>query len=160
MTRHHKTPRREHRQNIPWHKLYQCLLRSVFQGNKNKSKNKQKGPNQTYKLLCNKGNRKQNKDNLQSAGEPLFWQRPLAALSLLIAINAPFSQALFGWVFLKFFKNYFILLLFRATSAAYGGSQAWGGIRPAAAVLRHGHSNVGSEVHLWPTPQLTAALDP
>lgn len=37
---HHKTPRREHRQNILWQKLY-AFLRSVTQG-----KNKQMGPNQ------------------------------------------------------------------------------------------------------------------
>ena len=43
----HKTPRRGHRQNILQHKLYQYFLRLVFQGNRNKSKNKQMGPNQT-----------------------------------------------------------------------------------------------------------------
>jgi len=32
----------------------------VSQRNKNKSKNKQMGPNQTYKLLHSKGNHKQN----------------------------------------------------------------------------------------------------
>ena len=32
--RHHRTPRREYRQNILWHKSYQCFL------NRNKSKNK------------------------------------------------------------------------------------------------------------------------
>ena len=36
---HHKTPRREHRQNILWYKLYKCFLRSASQGNRNK-KNK------------------------------------------------------------------------------------------------------------------------
>ena len=40
-TRHHKTPRREHRQNTLRHKSHQCFLRSVSQGNRNKSKNKQ-----------------------------------------------------------------------------------------------------------------------
>jgi len=42
------------------HKLYQCFLRSVSQGNRNKNENKQMGPNQTYKLLYSKGNHKQN----------------------------------------------------------------------------------------------------
>ena len=55
-TWHHKTPRREHRQNILWHKSEQCFLRSVSQGNSNKRENKQMGPNQTYKFLHNKGN--------------------------------------------------------------------------------------------------------
>ena len=58
-TLYHKS-RREHQQNILWHKSYQCFLRSVSQGNRNKSKNKQVGPNQTYKLLYSKGNHKQN----------------------------------------------------------------------------------------------------
>jgi len=46
--------------NILWHKSYQCFLRSVSQGNRNKSKNKQMGPSQTYKLLHSKRNHKQN----------------------------------------------------------------------------------------------------
>ena len=35
----------------------------------------------------------------------------------------------------------FILFFFRATLRAYGGSQARGGIRAAAASLYHSHSN-------------------
>ena len=50
-TRHQRTLRREHRLNVSWHKPYQCFLRSVSQGNRNKSKNKQMGCNQMYKLL-------------------------------------------------------------------------------------------------------------
>ena len=38
-TRHHKTPRREYKQNILWHKLYQRFLRSVSQGNRVKRQN-------------------------------------------------------------------------------------------------------------------------
>ena len=56
-----KTLRREHRQNILWHKSYQCLLQSVSLSNRNKGKNKQMGPNQTHKLLHSKGNYKQMK---------------------------------------------------------------------------------------------------
>ena len=55
-TRYHQTPRREHRQNILWHQLYKSFLRSVSQHNRNKSKNKLMGPNQTDKLLYGKGN--------------------------------------------------------------------------------------------------------
>ena len=40
------------------------------------------------------------------------------------------------------------------------GLQTRGPIRAVAADLGHGHSNVGSEVHLQPTPHLTAMLDP
>ena len=39
---------------------YQSFLRSVSQGNRNQNKNKQMGPNQTYKFLYLKGNNKTN----------------------------------------------------------------------------------------------------
>ena len=54
----------------------------------------------------------------------------------------------------------FFFFLFRATPAAYGSSQAKGWIRAAPAGLRHSHSNVGSEPHLRPTPQLMVTPDP
>ena len=54
----------------------------------------------------------------------------------------------------------FLLLLFRATPAAYVCSKARDRIRATAAGLRHSHSNVGSKLHLWPTPQLRATPDP
>ena len=38
-----KTPRTEHGQNIIWYKLYQCFLRAISHGNRNKSKNKRTG---------------------------------------------------------------------------------------------------------------------
>ena len=50
--------------------------------------------------------------------------------------------------------------LFRATPAAYGGSQARGQIGGAAASLRPSHSKARSKPHLRPTPQLTATPDP
>ena len=52
------------------------------------------------------------------------------------------------------------LCLFRATPTAYEGFQARGRIGAVAAGLRYIHSNAGSEMHLQPTPQLTAMLDP
>ena len=55
---------------------------------------------------------------------------------------------------------YSFILLFRATPAAYGESQARGQIGAIAASLCHSHSNVGSESRLRPTPQLMATLDP
>ena len=54
----------------------------------------------------------------------------------------------------------YLFLLFRATSEAYGGSQARGQIRAVAAGLRQSHSNAGFELCLRPTPQLTATPDP
>ena len=50
-------------------KLCQCFLRSVSQGNRNKNKNKQTGPNQTNKCLHSKGNHKQNKKTTYVMGE-------------------------------------------------------------------------------------------
>ena len=51
----------------------------------------------------------------------------------------------------------FVLVLhFRATSVAYGSSQARGGIGATTAGLHHSHSNAGSESHLRPTPRLVA----
>ena len=55
----------EHRQNILWCNSYKCLLRLVSQGNRNKNKNKQMEPNQTYKFFLRKGNFLR-KDNLQN----------------------------------------------------------------------------------------------
>jgi len=50
--------------------------------------------------------------------------------------------------------------LFKAAPAAYGGSQVRGQIGGTTAGLHHSHSNEGSELHLSPTPQLTAVPDP
>ena len=63
----------------------------------------------------------------------------------------PFYGILITWVFC------FFNLLFMATPAAYGSSQARGRIGSAAASLHHSHSR--SEPCLQPTPQLTAMLD-
>jgi len=43
---------------------------------------------------------------------------------------------------------------------AYGNSRARDQIRAAAAGLHHSHSNARSELHLQPTQQLAAMLDP
>ena len=49
---------------------------------------------------------------------------------------------------------FFLLLLSRATLAAYGNSQARGRIRATAASLHHSHNNARSEPHLHLTLQL------
>ena len=59
-----------------------------------------------------------------------------------------------------FFYFYFFFLLFRATPVAQGGPQAKDPIRATAASLHHSHSNARPELHLRPTPQLTATPDP
>ena len=60
----------------------------------------------------------------------------------------------FFWFFCLF------VLVFRATPAAYGGSQAGSQTGATAAGLGHSHSNSGSEPCLQPKPQLTATPDP
>ena len=64
-------------------------------------------------------------------------------------------MAEFSFLFFFFFFVFFFPL-----PAAYGGFPANGPIRAVAAGLRHSHSNAGSELHLWPTSQLKAMLDP
>ena len=46
-----------------------------------------------------------------------------------------------------------------AAPAAYGGFQARGPIGAVATSLHQSHSNMGSEPHLQPTPQLMATPD-
>ena len=55
---------------------------------------------------------------------------------------------------------FFFFFFLKAAPAAYGDPQARGQIGAAAAGLHRSHSNVGSEPHLRPTPQLTATPDP
>ena len=54
----------------------------------------------------------------------------------------------------------FFFFCFLGLVPADGGSQARGPIRAVTASLHHSHSNVGSEPHLGPTPQLMAMPDP
>ena len=56
-----------------------------------------------------------------------------------------------GWIYsymTLFYLFFFFFFPFRATPVAYGSSQGRGQIRAAAIGLHHGHSNVGSELHL------------
>ena len=80
---YHKTPRRAHKQNILWHKLYQYFLGSVSQGNRNKSKNKQIRFNQ---LICSSINLFNQLISFQTAketinkakGQPTEWEKIFA----------------------------------------------------------------------------------
>ena len=49
---------------------------------------------------------------------------------------------------------FFFFCLFRAAPMAYRSSQYRGQIGATAVSLHHSHSNMGSELHLQPTPQL------
>ena len=64
------------------------------------------------------------------------------------------------WSLVSFFLFTFF---FRFSLAAHGDSQTRGPNGTIAAGLHHSHSNVGnvgSKLHLRPTPQVTAVLDP
>jgi len=79
------------------------------------------------------------------------------ALRLLASIReGPCAFCYGGYEPLSFFL---LLLFFRASPKAYGGSYARGQIRSVDAGLHHSHSNTGSEPYLQPTPQLMATLD-
>ena len=54
-----KLLRGKHRQNILWHKFQQNLFESTSYSNENKKKNKQVGPQLTYKPLTIKEKHKQ-----------------------------------------------------------------------------------------------------
>ena len=60
------------------------------------------------------------------------------------------------------FKNFlvFVVVVFMATPAAYGSSQARGQIGATAASVHHSHSNARSKQHPRPTLQLTTTPDP
>ena len=74
------------------------------------------------------------------------------------------AQKFFNWMefpFGNFFFLSFCLFAFSmAAPIAYGGSQARGLIRAVSTGLHQSHSNTGSDLHLQPTPQLTATPDP
>ena len=69
--------------------------------------------------------------------------------------------SLFKLFYLFIYLFIFGLSVFsRATPAAYGGSQARGGIGTVATGLCHSRSNARPEPCLRSTPQLTATPDP
>ena len=82
-----------------------------------------------------------------------------------------FNMTSFKWLVFLLYQSYkkicitqiiyiYIFWLFRATSVAYGSSQARGPVGAAAAGLHHSHSNTGSELCLQSIPRLMAMLDP
>ena len=102
----------------------------------------------------------------------LAWEPPHAAGAALKGQKKQKTKQNKIFMFLIFYWSivfcFFVLLLLlfclfafsRAAPMACGGSQVRGLIGAIATGLRHSHSNVGSEPHLQPIPQLMATPDP
>ena len=73
-------------------------------------------------------------------GEEQSWKGGDRIISLLLSM---ILKPTFHFIIL-----FFVFCLFRATPAAYGGSQPRGRIGAVAAGLHHSHSNAFSEPHL------------
>ena len=78
-------------------------------------------------------------------------------MAMLLKVCPSYELSFFFFFFFFFFCLFASFL--GPLRTAYGGSQARGLIGAIAAGLCQSHSNVGSESHLQPTPQLTATLD-
>ena len=70
------------------------------------------------------------------------------------------SQIRFHWTIMGTHILLLLFLIFMAAAVTYESSQARGLIGAAATCLCHSHNNTSSKLHLWPIPQLVAALDP
>ena len=101
--------------------------------------------------------------NLRSTKEE---QQGIEFLSYTLKSSKQFSEVPSHYPLLTYLQRppipFFFLFncVFRAEPVAYGGSQAKDLIRAVAASQYHSHSIARSELHLKPTPQLTATLDP
>ena len=81
--------------------------------------------------------------------------------SLFSCFNLQLTMESIGFLSLSlFFFFFFFFFFFWAILAAYGGFQARGLIGAVANSLHHSHSNSGSELRLWLTPQLPATPGP
>jgi len=98
-----------------------------------------------------------------------FWDLLLATFQICSVINCSHRAIQHIPMTHLFITRCFYLLtcllmmsffFFMAAPTAYGNSLARGQIKATAAGLHHSHSNVGSEPHLWPTPQLMVLPDP
>ena len=78
-----------------------------------------------------------------------------------MSINMVSQSTNILWTYSNSPQNFlFFFLLFRAAPEAYGDSKGRGLIGATAAGLHQSHSNARTELHLRPTPQLTAKPDP
>ena len=85
---------------------------------------------------------------------PRSHETPSAGAEWPVSPKTPRDELIFIFLLLSLSMQLLsFFLLFRAAPVAYGGSQARGQIRAAAAGLHHSHSNMGSEPRLQPTAQ-------
>ena len=86
--------------------------------------------------------------------------------AMIVGVHVSFSSIVLSGCMpssgtVESYRNSLSLFFFRAAPmAAYGRSQVRGQIGAVTTGLHHSHSNVRSEPHLRPTPQLTETLDP
>ena len=96
----------------------------------------------------------------------LWFQPDIMCLWIMIISKSKVGALLINCANIELLKRNILLFLilffafFRVVPMLYGSSQTRDWIRAIAAGLCHSHSNVGSEPHLWPTPQLMITLDP
>ena len=82
------------------------------------------------------------------------------AISTTLLSFSKLPRILIWFSLFIYFALFIYLFIFRAALVAYRSSQASGWIRAVAASLHHSHTNMGSELHMRPIPQLTATPDP
>ena len=85
---------------------------------------------------------------------------PVASILFSLTFLSAFYEFTSFCIFSIYIFNFFFFVFSRAVPAAHGGSQARGLIGAVVTSLHHSHSNTRPELHLWPTLQLTAMLDP
>ena len=101
-----------------------------------------------------------------NAGSLTHWSRPevepTSSRTLCWVLNQLSHNRNSGLVYLFHFVCLFLFLFcFLGLPPQHKEVPRLGGqIGATAASLHHSHSNAGSELHLLPTPQLTATLDP
>ena len=76
------------------------------------------------------------------------------SMSLLRKIYLEISIKLYLAHLVRFYFLFFFFVFLGLYPWHIGSSQARGPIGAVAASLRHSHSNMGSKLRLWPTPQL------
>ena len=81
-------------------------------------------------------------------------------LICIFLISSEVKVLFFKFILKIFMYLFFFCLFFSPTPVAHGDSQARGLIQAVAASLHHSHRNLGSELHLRPTPQLRAMPNP